>query len=523
MTRFCRFCHRPLIRKTYKNSIEREDRFQKRLYCSAGCAGEDKKKSPEIAFFEKIDKNSSSKFYKGTRCWLWTGAVNFAGYGKLRVEGKIVSAHRYSLELHLGRKLPPEQMACHHCFLPSTLTVTRRGLIPIESIVVGDYVLGSNGWTEVLQTHQRSYSGTIVGVTPKERLQTVWATEDHRFFLDGRFGKSTYDCKCKTCLTKGRNTIFIEDFRKIPALEISQFDSLQLTPLPFELFQAGTIKYPHKKFGVGKVFKPEFTPDFLRICGLYIAEGSVRPKSNPRETTFAFHREETEYINEVKTYFKKHGFSVRTEIRDGNGVCVIVASRHVAHILSELFGSGCETKIIPWDWLNKEITPLIEAVFDGDGAQLKTGRVLTTTSPTLAWQIHTYLREQQKTTGRNSHVYNVKYTRPGRKKVYRITWGDKPYKPELFSRLHSRVEQIEVTQYSGLVYDLTVADNSHNYTVGCILVSNCDNPPCCNPDHLFVGSAKDNAIDMVQKRRDSYARQPWRTQFHNYLKNRKIN
>lgn len=116
--RTCKFCHRVLLRKTYKNSIEREDRFLKRIYCSAGCAGEDKKKSPEIAFLEKIDKNSSNKFYRGTRCWLWTGAVNFAGYGKLRVKGQIVSAHRYSLEVHLGRKLPPEQMACHHCDNP---------------------------------------------------------------------------------------------------------------------------------------------------------------------------------------------------------------------------------------------------------------------------------------------------------------------------------------------------------------------------------------------------------------------
>jgi hypothetical protein len=50
-----------------------------------------------------------------TRCWIFTGKLNPAGYGKKRYMGKIHGAHRLSYELHYGKIKNPDLFVCHKC------------------------------------------------------------------------------------------------------------------------------------------------------------------------------------------------------------------------------------------------------------------------------------------------------------------------------------------------------------------------------------------------------------------------
>lgn len=71
-------------------------------------------------FFEQIDKHGPVHPVLKTRCHLWTGFCNKAGYGRYRYKGEYKLVHRMIFELKHG-KLPKSVCVLHRCDNPPCL------------------------------------------------------------------------------------------------------------------------------------------------------------------------------------------------------------------------------------------------------------------------------------------------------------------------------------------------------------------------------------------------------------------
>jgi DNA-binding transcriptional regulator YiaG len=61
-----------------------------------------------------------SRYVRGgpDECWVWRGAPDRKGYGRIEQRGQPMGAHRLALVLHLGRDLGPGKVPNHMCGNP---------------------------------------------------------------------------------------------------------------------------------------------------------------------------------------------------------------------------------------------------------------------------------------------------------------------------------------------------------------------------------------------------------------------
>lgn len=96
---FCRNCNKDISHK-HKGAI----------YCDVLCMKKQYTKNPIECF---------DKFYtiNASNCWVWHKSIEQSGYGRIKINGRTIKAHRLSWNIHFG-EIPPGLFVCHKCDNP---------------------------------------------------------------------------------------------------------------------------------------------------------------------------------------------------------------------------------------------------------------------------------------------------------------------------------------------------------------------------------------------------------------------
>lgn len=77
-------------------------------------------------------------------CWLWTCALNRNGYGKVKVDGRHLTAHRWSWAIHNGT-VPEGMWVLHRCDVPACVNPTHLFLGDVQKNVDDMWAKGRRG------------------------------------------------------------------------------------------------------------------------------------------------------------------------------------------------------------------------------------------------------------------------------------------------------------------------------------------------------------------------------------------
>ncbi len=93
---------------------------------------------------EKLQLRFWSKVLKGPGCWRWLASKNGGGYGRIKVKGRLLMAHRVSYELAFGPI--PEGYQVDHvrsrgCLFPDCVNPAH-----LEAVTPGENTRRSGAW-----------------------------------------------------------------------------------------------------------------------------------------------------------------------------------------------------------------------------------------------------------------------------------------------------------------------------------------------------------------------------------------
>ncbi|MDI6720971.1 MAG: FAD-dependent oxidoreductase, partial [Candidatus Aenigmarchaeota archaeon] len=289
---------------------------------------------------------------------------------------------------------------CALCLPPDEEIVSNSNILKISDVTPMTRVLTVDGtYKPVCGFTRREYKGNLIQIKPRFFTEPVLLTPEHPvltlrvkkgigvdYWKDFKFGEPRW--AEAQHLTENDCVVY-----PIPK-EVKDIESLRLSDiLDIQLTDNGMV-LPHKKTHTAKEIVDiiEVTPDFVRLAGYYLAEGSA----SRHALIFYFGSHENNYVEDVCCLMESiFGLKPEKKIVEGGSVCAVtVYSKIAADFFKALFGKYSFEKNIP-HWMTllpyHKQKELVKGFWRGDGTMREKDFTAVTSSRKLAYQLRDIL------------------------------------------------------------------------------------------------------------------------------------
>lgn len=352
------------------------------------------------------------------------------------------------------------------CFPSGARVLTRRGLVPIESVVVGDEVIThKNRWQRVLRTGSTVKPTVILKGQGHPGLE---ATPNHPFWAATKSRRTTRVKGGAVGITSVSETSWV------PAEKMSGSHWTTPAEFPYEMPPSFPVSGNDAPL-------PEFSAPMWRVFGAWVGDGWARFDDRRGSLVFGIgtKKKKKDFLFSA---LKKAGLSYSTS-EEPTGTKVFVYSKPLAKWTTEHFGKGAHGKKLP-SWIYGMPlawrTAFLEGYIATDGTPSESCRGNRVS--TVSWELAIGVRVLAATTG---HASSVSYAKNKRAQCViegRVV-NESPYytvtvsnsERSSFSRNGQRyglVRKVLPGRPHAEVFNIEVEED-HSYTVDGFVVKNC--------------------------------------------------
>ena len=414
------------------------------------------------------------------------------------------------------------KLTLNNCFIAGTKVITKRGLINIEDVEIGDQVITEDGsWQKVINSLERDYSGDLYVLKGKSFYNDIVCTPNHRFMTQSgwkradrlmigsnvhaadrllmpfsNFEKEYDDVDLIGVIKNSENTRVCEEDGYIYIEKLCQKNRFN-----DDVNWMRTNK-PIKRF-------IKFTPDFRYFIGRWLGDGSItryKGKKNHQIIQIVFNATKEKDAAERCRKIGEEIFGLKAEWRvtNQNVIAVRWSNEILGKWFFEEFGEKCDGKYIKDKyWGDFEIA---KGLLDSDGFidTHGAGRIVLKNYTLIEWLKDTLFLNGCNTfkitaVENQEHTYSLSYSTTvgnGRlNKHLTKTYFDGRIK-DLSNRRdiykdYIQIDSIEILEDQKCrVYNLSV-ENVNSYTANGVVVHNCFVAP-------QIGDSYDEIFDRVR-------------------------